>query len=192
MRRTSVDTRRSTGRSSTRFLCPTETYPSARVSTFRTDEFRPLDGPLTIRSVRVREGAQRPGRGREEDLGRPGPQLPGDAVSGEERSPAGLRLPPECGAAERRSPRHQRWRQHQRQWLVRGPAVNLVELCLNESWSWFWFCELDLTTPPLLFQSSWTTSIILAGWFPPGWWTGRLKWVLTSHHDQLAAASVSR
>lgn len=71
-----------------------------RVFMFRTDEFRPLGGPLTIRSVRVREGAQRPGRGREEDLGRPGPQLPGDTVSGEERSPAGHRLPPECGAGE--------------------------------------------------------------------------------------------
>lgn len=66
-------------------------------------------GPLTNqRPVRVREGAQRPGRGREEDLGHPGPQLPGGAVSGEERSRAGQGLPPEPGDGERRRPGDER------------------------------------------------------------------------------------
>lgn len=103
-----ADTPPSTGRSSTRFLCPTETYPSAKEPLGVSNEFQQV-GPLTDqRSVCVRAGAQRPGRGREEDLGHPGPQLPGDAVSGEERSCAGQGLPPERGDGERRRPGHER------------------------------------------------------------------------------------
>lgn len=57
-------------------------------------------------SVCVREGAQGPRWGRQEDLGDPGQELPGDAVCREERRAAGRRLQAERRVGERRRRRN--------------------------------------------------------------------------------------
>lgn len=58
---------------------------------------------MAVTSVRVREGAERPGRGRQEDLGGPRQKFSRVSVCREERRAASQRLQAERRPGERRS-----------------------------------------------------------------------------------------